>query len=310
MSKKIVFKGNPDGVFQPFMPNEEQPSIQQTGVEAAENIAFDSLNEDEWIELCFRDPSYLNHPESYPLGDEGRKKCIIAAFFKKKGMRIGPRTASNLCKRELDSYVINPFNEEKAIPLQGITVTRDEINEILVPFEEEQKKVFCFLSSGKNQGILLDVMERLAHEFPLKSRNDLENLLAICQPGALMYWDDYRNNLPCRLAKAQDIARDTRGVLLYKEQQEQALQILSGCTQEESGTFRKQCSGTKIDCDSRDLLLRRIATHQNISPEGAVELYSRWHYYTASTMSKRTVQKEAFRIYCKTVNAVGKKKTE
>lgn len=304
MSRKIVFKGNPDGVFQPFTPNLEQPSLQQAGVAEKVKIAFDGLNEDDWIELCFREPSYLNHPESYPLGDDGRKKCILAAFFKNKGMRIGPCTASNLCKRELDSYVINPFDEEKAIPLQGIPVTRDEINGILAPFEEEQKKVFRLLSSGNTGGILPGVMEQMAKEFPLKSRSDLENLLAVCQPGALMYWDDYKNNLPCRLSNAQEIARDTRGVLLYKEQQEQALQTLSGCTEEESVLFRKQNSGTKIDCDSRDRLLSRIAAHQNISADEAEELYTRWHYYTASNMSKRTAQKAAFQIYLKTAKMV------
>lgn len=188
--------------------------------------------------------------------------------------------------------------------MQGIPVTRDEINGILAPFEEEQKKVFRLLSSGNTEGILPGMMEQMAKEFPLKSRSDLENLLAVCQPGALMYWDDYKNNLPCRLSNAQEIARDTRGVLLYKEQQEQALQTLSGCTEGETVMFRKQNSGTKIDNDSRDRLLSRIAAHQNISRDEAEDLYTRWHYYTASTMSKRTAQKAAFQIYLKTAKMV------
>ena len=87
--------------------------------------------------------------------------------------------------------------------------------------------------------------------------------------------------------------------MLYKEQQEQALQILTGCTPEDAAIFRKQNSGTRLDRESRASLISLISAKQNISAEEAEKLYNYWHYYTASTMSVKTAQQAAFKIYQK-----------
>ncbi|MBQ4336853.1 MAG: hypothetical protein IJC34_06650, partial [Lentisphaeria bacterium] len=120
---------------------------------------------------------------------------------------------------------------------------------------------------------------------------------ALCQPGTMMYWDEYKSNSPCRLTLAAEITQMTHGVLLYKEQQEQTLQILSGCTPEDAALFRKQNSGTRVDRDCRKALISLIAAKQNISAEDAAELYNHWHYYTASSMSVKIAQQAAFNIY-------------
>ena len=130
-----------------------------------------------------------------------------------------------------------------------------------------------------------------------QNRKDLENLFALCQPGTMMYWDEYKSNSPCRLTLAAEITQITHGVLLYKEQQEQTLQILSGCTPEDAALFRKQNSGTRVDRECRKALISLIAAKQNISAEDAAELYNHWHYYTASSMSVKTAQQAAFKIY-------------
>ena len=266
MSKKIIFTGNPYGVFQTFEPNLEQLlSLATTPYDPEDDCTAYQVN-------------------------------LVMEHFRKKNIRMGRLTAENLCQRTSESYTIKAFNMETALPVE-IVITKKEIEEILAPFEAEQKRILYFLSSGNTQGILPEFIEQRAKELPLQNRKDLENLIALCQPGALMYWDEYKSNSPCRLALAAEITRMTRGVLLYKEQQEQALQILTSCSAEDAAMFRKHNSGIKLERESRESLIRLIAAKQNISAEEAEEFYKRWHYYTASSMSKKTAQQAAFNIY-------------
>ena len=270
MSKKIIFKGNPYGVFQAFEPNLEQ-------VLTLETTPYDP--EDDFT--------------AYQAN-------LVMEHFRKKNIRMGHLTAENLCQKTSESYTIRAFNMETALPVE-IAITKKEIEEILAPFEAEQKRIFHFLSSGNTQGILPELMEQNAKECPVKSITDLENLIALCQPGPLMYWNEYKSNSPCRLAAAAEITKTTCGVLLYKEQQEQALQILTGCTPEDAAIFRKQNSGTRLDRESRESLISLISAKQNVSTEEAEDLYNCWHYYTASTMSAKTAQQAAFKIYKKSL---------
>ena len=270
MGKKVIFKGNPYGVFQAFEPNLEQRLTLETTP-------------------CDPEDDFT----TYQVG-------LVMEHFRKKNIRIGRSTAEKLCLLTSASYTIRAFNMETALPVE-IIINKKEIEERLAPFEAEQKRIFHFLSSGNTQGILPDFIEQRAKELPLQNRMDLENLIALCRPGAMMYWNEYKNNSPCRLEAASEITETTRGLLLFKEQQEQALQILTGCTPEDAAIFCEQNSGTKIDRKSRERFIRLIAIKQNISAEEAEELYHRWHYYTASTMSIKKVQKAAFKIYKKSL---------
>lgn len=266
MSKKIIFKGNPYGVFQAFEPNLEQLlTLETTPYDPEDDCTAYQVN-------------------------------LVMEHFRKKNIRMGRLTAENLCQRTSESYTIKAFNMETALPVE-IVITKKKIEEILAPFEAEQKRILHFLSSGNTQGILPEFIEQRAKELPLQNRKDLENLFALCQPGTMMYWDEYKSNSPCRLTLAAEITQMTRGVLLYKEQQEQTLQILSGCTPEDAALFRKQNSGIRVDRECRKALISLIAAKQNISAEDAAELYNHWHYYTASSMSVKIAQQAAFNIY-------------
>lgn len=317
MSKKVIFTGNPYGCYQVFEPSPELPENQETPFAAPATNAVknkigqleklsgkelkdfcDNLTENDWIGICSQNSNYLDHPASFPLGDEARQAFFLMEELKKKNIRIGFRCAANLCKLEADSYKITALDIETALPV-SINISKDEVDKILAPFLQDRETVYSFLSSGDTQGILPEFMEQNAQECPVKSRTDLENLIALCQPGALMYWDEYKSNSPCRLALAAEITQITRGVLLYQEQQEQALQILTSCSAEDAAMFRKHNSGTKLDRESGESLINLIAAKQNISAEEAEEFYKRWHYYTASSMSKKTAQQAAFKIYQK-----------
>ena len=113
-------------------------------------------------------------------------------------------------------------------------ISRQEVARILESFRHEQEVVYKFLSSGNTAGILQKIQDDLVKELPLHKRVDLENLLAISSPGPLSYWEEYKENRPCLLAMASEIAEKTRGVLLFEEQQQQALQLLTGCSPEEA----------------------------------------------------------------------------
>ena len=315
MSKKVIFKGNPYGCYQFFEPSQELPENQETPsaapvtnavkdkIEQLEKLSgkelkdfCDNLTENDWIGICSQNSNYLDHPASFPLRDEARQAFFLMEEFKKKNIRIGFRCAGNLCKLEADFCKITAFDIETALPV-NMDISKDEVDKTFAPFQQEREAVFRFLSSGDTQGILPEIMKRNAEECPVKSRTDLENLIALCQSGAMMHWDEYKSNSPCRLALAAEITKITRGVLLYKEQQEQALQILTSCSAEDAAMFRKHNSGTKLNRKSRKSLISLIAAKQNISAEEAEELCNRWHYYTASSMSVKTAQQVAFKIY-------------
>ena len=87
MSKKIVFKGTPDGCFLPFEPDllqldlqepntTEPPSDSRTkqiedlaklSIKETRDFCFDSFTENDCAELCLRNSSFLYHPESFLL---------------------------------------------------------------------------------------------------------------------------------------------------------------------------------------------------------------------------------------------------
>ena len=81
MSKKIIFKGNPDGCYLPFEPgllqldlqesNSEKPNeierLAKLSVKETKDFCFDSFTESDWIELCLKNSSFLYHPESFQM---------------------------------------------------------------------------------------------------------------------------------------------------------------------------------------------------------------------------------------------------
>ena len=75
------------------------------------------------------------------------------------------------------------------------------IEQILEPFCEKQEEVFRFLSTGCAEGILPEILESMAHEFPVHNRNEHEILLAIGLPGHLIYRNKYKENHPYQLKK-------------------------------------------------------------------------------------------------------------
>ena len=71
MSKKIIFKGNPDGCYLPFEPgllqldlqesSEEPNKIEQLAklsVKETKDFCFDLFTENDWIELCLMNSSF------------------------------------------------------------------------------------------------------------------------------------------------------------------------------------------------------------------------------------------------------------
>ncbi len=145
MSKKIIFKGNPDGCYLPFEPelpqldlqkskSEEPNKIEQLAklsVKETKDFCFDSFTESDWIELCLKNSSFLYHPESFLLDAETRQAILLMEYFKKKNIRIGLSTAANLCKRNKESYSIDAFNIETALPIRNLVITNAEIEEAL-----------------------------------------------------------------------------------------------------------------------------------------------------------------------------------
>ena len=116
MSKKIVFKGTPEGCFLPFEPDLLQLDLQdpksieplsdsrtkqieelaKLSVEETKDFCFDAFSENDWMELCQRNPSFLYHPESYCLNDEARQAIILMIHFNNKKIRIGFSCAKQL----------------------------------------------------------------------------------------------------------------------------------------------------------------------------------------------------------------------
>ena len=130
---------------------------------------------------------------------------------------------------------------------------------------------------------------------------ELQNLWVIYRPGSLQYLNDYKNNTPCKLSLAQDIAEETHGVLLYHDQCAFALQHLTGCTSEEAEFFRRDNSG-RLKGKSYELLLHRIAKHQNVSLDNVWwDYYNPWLCYAHNSASRKYFQKRAYIIYLRTL---------
>ena len=314
MSKKIVFKGTPDGCFLPFEPDLLQLDLQESkseepneierlaklSVKETKDFCFDSFTESDWIELCLKNSSFLYHPESVLLDDETRQAILLMQYYNKKNIRIGTACAKQLCKSKLPTCDIVSYDIETALPVK-ITVTKEDIENILEPFYKERKAVFAFLSSGDTQGIFPDSFQKEAAELAISNLTELQNFLAIYRPGPLQYFIDYKNNSPCKLALAQDIAEETRGVLLYHDQCELALQRMTGCTPEEAEFFRRDNSGI-LKGKSYDELLHRIATHQSVSQDDVWwGFYNPWGYYARYSVPRKHFQKQAFLIYLRTL---------
>lgn len=306
MEQKIVFEGNSCGVFLPFESCREDLNVpegdwqevlfQQDEIERSgelENIDFDKLNEYDWVELCRRNPDMMTHPESYPLSDKMRQVLLLAAHYKTQNIRVGVRTAMYLFNRSIDFYEIKAWKIDDAVPVI-IHISKDEIDKILAPYEKEQKAVFEFLSSGDTHGVLPPHIERDAKNLAVSNLAELQHLLALEQPGPAAYFPEYKENYPCRLTAAYDLAEETRGVLLYHDQCERALQRLTGCTAEESEAFRRDNSGICVG-KSRDKLLKKIEKH--LKCEDAWEFYHSWGYYARYAVPRRRFQKAAFRVY-------------
>ena len=325
MSKKIIFKGNPDGCYLPFEPDllqldlqdpksTEPPSDSRTkqieelaklSIEETKDFCFDSFTESDWIELCLQNSSFLYHPESFLLDDETRQAILVMQYYNKKNIRVGTICAKQLCKLKFPTCDIVYFDIETALP-EKITVTKKDIENILEPFHKEQKTVFDFLSSGDTQGILPDSFPKEAAELAISNLTELQNFLAIYRPGTLKYFIDYKNNSPCILSLAQDIAAETRGVLLYHDQCALALQRMTGCTPKEAEFFRQDNSGL-LKGKSYELLLQRIANHQNVSLYDARwNYFNPWGCYARYSVPRKHFQKLAFLIYLRTLKKIVK----
>ena len=99
----------------------------------------------------------------------------------------------------------------------------------------------------------------------------------------------------------QDIAEETRGVLLYHDQCELALQRMTGCTPEEAEFFRQDNSGL-LKGKSYELLLQRIAKHQNVSSDDVWwNYYNPWGCYARYSVPRKYFQKMAYIDYLRTL---------
>ena len=320
MSKKIVFKGTPDGCFLPFEPDLLQLDLQEPNtteppsdsrmkqieelaklsIKETRNFCFDSFTENDWAELYLRNSSFLHHPESYCLNNEVRQAILLMRHYKKKNIRIGTTCAKKLCKLKLPTCDIVTFDIKTALPVK-ITVTKKDIENILEPFHKERKAVFAFLSSGDTQGILPESFQKEAAELAISNLTELQNFLAIYRPGPLLYFNDYKNNTPCKLGIARDIAAETRGVLLYHDQCALALQRMTGCTSEEAEFFRRDNSG-RIRGKSYNELLQRIAKHQNVLLDNVWwDYYNPWLCYAHCSAPRKYFKKRAYIDYLRTL---------
>ena len=133
-------------------------------------------------------------------------------------------------------------------------------------------------------------------ELGISNIKELQDFLAIYRPGPLAHFNDYKNNSPCKLSLAQDIAGETRGVLLYHDQCELVLQRMTGCTPEEAEFFRRDNCGV-CRGKSFEALIQNISAFQNIPSEEAREQCIRWLAYIRYAAPRRKFQKAAFCIY-------------
>ena len=95
MGKKVIFKGNPYGVFQAFEPNLEQRLTLETTP-------------------CDPEDDFT----TYQVG-------LVMEHFRKKNIRMGRLTAENLCQRTSESYTIKAFNIETALPVEIVMTKKN-----------------------------------------------------------------------------------------------------------------------------------------------------------------------------------------
>ena len=293
--------------FDKFMPQQwirvlaRRPEMESWGV------CFDKFTAEDWKDLCGWNPTFLSHRENWNLRDELRPVFFLKNyFFKHKNLLIDLSTTGNLCNGNEMAYQIRGVEAETGHS-KTETIERAEINRILEPFRHEQEMVYRFLSSGDTKGILSNREDELAKELPMHNRNDLENLITIARPGPSLYWEEYRDNRPCRLEMASEIARRTRGVLLYEEQLREALQLLTGCSQEEAVLLQATNNNHLINRPYCEQLLRLIEEHNGVTREKAERLRSAWFWYAVHGTRHYKIAKTANRIYLRALEYLREK---
>ena len=124
MSKKIIFKGNPYGSFQPFEPDLELLTAQESEPDENEpgspgDMAKESFDGKEEVS-----------EENALLKNELRHATLLMKHFKKKNIMIGIDTALSLCRCEGISYTIKAFDTENALP-RRVTLSCKEIRPVI-----------------------------------------------------------------------------------------------------------------------------------------------------------------------------------
>ena len=288
--------------FEHFVPEQwcqvlaAHPELENRGV------CFDQFTEENWKDLCNRNTDFFMHRENWTLRDELRPAFFLRDYLiKRKGLLIDLQTAANICDDNKEKYQISGIDTDT-----GLSRTREfkkeEIQRILAPFRHEQKAAYRFLSSGETNGILNKIGEMMAHELPLTNRNDLENIIALARPGPLMYWEKYKENCPCRLEVASEITKRTRGLLLYKEQQLQAIQLMTGCSLEDATLLWTKNIGILLNRPYKELFLHLIADYNGITREKAEEILDAWRSYGPYSVRYDIIKKKAHSIYLRALD--------
>ena len=293
--------------FDQFLPKQwiqllaSHPEMENRGVK------FSKFTAEDWKDICSWNPDFFSHKENWTLRDELRLPFFLKDYFlRHKNLLISLQTARDLCEGK-EKKQIRGFDAETGLLRTETIGVEEEIARIIAPFRHEQKTVYSFLSSGKTYGILNRCAERFAQELPLRNRNDLENLIAIANPGPMIYWEEYRDNRPCCLEIASEIAQRTRGVLLYEEQQYQALNLLTGCSPEEIVVLRAYNYGTKLNRPYLEQLIHLIEEHNGVTREKAKDLLAAWKHYTVwSGVRHYKIKKTAHRIYLRALDYLRK----
>ena len=284
--------------FDKFTPKQWIPVLSKHPELESRGVCFDKFTAEDWKDLCGWNPDFILHKENWTSQDDLQHVFLLRQYFiKHKKLLLGLQAASNLCNGNEETYQMTVFDMDTGLPKKE-HISREEVARILEPFRHEQEVVYKFLSSGNTAGILQKCQDDLVKELPLHNRVDLENLLAISRPGPLSYWEEYKENRPCLLAMASEIAEKTRGVLLFEEQQKQALQLLTGCSPEEAIMLYDKSCGIKLNRPYRELLLQLIAEHNGVTREEAEKLYQAWHFYIQwGGVRHYKIKKVAHRVY-------------
>lgn len=284
--------------FGKFMPKQWIPVLAKHPELESWGVCFDKFTAEDWKDLCGWNPDFILHKENWTSQDDLQYVFLLRQhFIKHKKLLLGFQAASNLCNGNEETYQMTVFDMDTGLPKKE-HIGREEVARILEPFRHEQEVVYKFLSSGNTAGILQKFQDNLVKELPLHNRIDLENLLAIGRPGPSQYWEEYKENRPCRLAMASKIAEKTRGILLFEEQQKQALQLLTGCSSEEAIMLYEKNCGIKLHRPYRELFLQLIAEHNGVTREEAEKLYEAWHFYIQwGGVRHYKIKKAAHRVY-------------